>query len=363
MAIEVILAGDNSSAIKELHDLEIIASVERGQVDARITTSQLTFVNEYAELIRTYIAQGATGQSNGIFEGLDIQMNENGVNVFDGYLDQLNDFEIVNPTTVKSRIKKHNSNNDFQDRANGLTFGFLQEIAFINNSHYINIPYVNEKEFNFVEFAFLAFTIFTIIRDLATIVKEIAKQIEKAIAHATGGATGAAAAVILTVILIAIDLAFAILMVALLIDLIIQLLNYLISPVKFHKGIRVTTLLERGCLFLGQLYNTSIPEIQDLVILPSKTGIGQDNQQTKLIQGLQIVQPGVGAPSTKDFSYFLGTLFTTLNNAFRAQFTIIGGTVEHHAQNSPFWVKNSSYVLPPNLYESIQYNAKNIYDP
>jgi hypothetical protein len=171
MAIEIILNGDNSSAVKELHDLEILASVERGNVNASITTEQLTLVNEYAELVRNYISGGANGTTNGIFEGLPLQIQENGVNVFDGYLDFLNDFEIVNPTTVLSRIKKHESNDNFQDRANGLTFGFLVDENFIVSSDYINVPYVIEKEFNFVEFGFIAFSIYSVTKDLQSLIQ------------------------------------------------------------------------------------------------------------------------------------------------------------------------------------------------
>jgi hypothetical protein len=167
MAIELILNGDNSSEIKELHDLEILASVEEGNVNARITTEQITLVNNYAKLVRDYIAGGANGTTEGIFEGLPLQIQENGVNVFDGYLDFLNDFEIVNPTTVKSRIKKHDGNNNFQDRANGLTFGYLDELNLIDATNdYLPIPYIIEKEFNFVEFGFITFQIYAISRDL-----------------------------------------------------------------------------------------------------------------------------------------------------------------------------------------------------
>ena len=171
MAIDIILDGNNSSAIQELHDLEIIASVEVGNVNARITTDKITLVNEYAQLVRNYIAGGATGQTNGIFEGLNLEMFRDGVSVFDGYLDFLNDFEIVDPTTVHAKIKKHDSNDNFRDRATGVTFGYLEELGFIGINNYINIPYINEKEFNFIEFSFLSFSIYSISKDLKELLR------------------------------------------------------------------------------------------------------------------------------------------------------------------------------------------------
>lgn len=360
MAIELILDGDNKSAIKDLHDLEIFATIEKGNVSAKITTSQIVFVGDYAKLIRAYIAGGATGQTTGIFEGLPLQMLVNGVNVFDGYLDFLNDFEIVDPTTVKARIKKHDSNNNFQNRSSGLTFGYLDEINFIGINDYIDIPYIIEKEFNFMEFAFLAFSIYTVTRDLEGLLKEIPTLAADVVAHVTGGITGSAAAIIFSVARLAINIIFTALMLILLANLALQLLRYIISPVKFHKGIRVLKLIEKGCQFLGLQYNTTINDIPDLVILPSKTGIGQDIQENKIIQGIVINQPGVGYPSTKDFGYTLNELIQLMDMVFFAEHTIRNGVLEQHTIDTPWWTQNSTYVLPEVLHESIIYNANEL---
>lgn len=360
MAIELILDGDNKSAIKDLHDLEILATIEKGNVSAKITTSQIDFVDTYAVLVRTYIAEGATGQSRGIFEGLPLQMLVNGTNVFDGYLDFLNDFEIVNPTLVRARIKKHDSNNNFEDRANGLTFGYLDEINFIGINDYIDIPYVIEKEFNFIEFAFLAFSIYTIARDLQGLLKEIPDLAAEVGAHLSGGVTGPIAATAFSIAKLAIKLIFIALMIILLVNLALELIRYIISPIKFHKGIRLLKLIEKGCQFLGVTYNTTIQDIPDIVILPSKTGIGQDNQQSKLIQGFVINQPGVGIPSTADFGYTFGELLELVNRTFFAEFTIRNGALEQHTIDTSWWTKNSTYVLPDVLHESIIFNANEL---
>jgi len=360
MAIEIILNGDNSSAVKELHDLEILASVERGNVNASITTEQLTLVNEYAKLVRDYIAGGANGTTNGIFEGLPLQIQENGVNVFDGYLDFLNDFEIVNPTTVLSRIKKHDSNDNFQDRANGLTFGYLVEAGFITSNDYINVPYVIEKEFNFVEFAFLSFSIYSVTKDLQALIRSLAVRLAQLGSMITTGAGGSVSAVALALVYISLDFTFTALMIALLINLIVELIAYLISPVKKHKAMRVDKLMEKASAVLGLSYNTSIADIPQLVLLPSKTGINQDDQQNKIINGIPIVQPGEGIPSTADYGYTFGELLDAMNKTFNAEYTIENGVLQHHAKNSIFWLQQSSYVLPDILQESIVTNANEL---
>ena len=358
MAIEIILNGDNSSAIQELHDLEILASVEKGNVNSKITTEQITLVNEYAELVRNYIAGGANGTTNGIFEGLPLQIQQNGVNVFDGYLDFLNDFEIVNPTTVKSRIKKHDGNNNFQDRANGLTFGYLEELTLIGTADYSNIPYIIEKEFNFVEFSFIAFSIYAISKDIEEQVGVVAAQAALLSGLVLSGVP--AAALVFPALQLALNTAFAGALIVILINLIIELIRYIFSPIKYHKGIRLQRLVEIGCSYLGYSYNSTINDLPEIYIIPTKTGIDKDTQQNKIINGITINQPGVGYPSAADFGYTLGEVFELINKVFYAEFTIKNGVVEQHVTDSAWWLQNSSYVLPDILQESIVTNANEL---
>ena len=159
---------------------------------------------------------------------------------------------------------------------------------------------------------------------------------------------------------IVLDATFAGIMTALLIDLVLELVTYLISPVKYHKAMRVNTLMERGCAFLGLSYNTSITDISQLVLLPSKTGINQDTQQFELISGITINQPGEGIPSTADFGYTFGELLEAMNKTFNAEFTIKNGVLQHHLKNSTFWLQQSSYVLPDILQEGIITNANEL---
>jgi hypothetical protein len=358
MAIELILNGDNSSEIKELHDLEILASVEEGNVNARITTEQITLVNNYAKLVRDYIAGGVNGTTEGIFEGLPLQIQENGVNVFDGYLDFLNDFEIVNPTTVKSRIKKHDGNNNFSDRANGLTFGYLDELNLIGTGDYSNIPYIIEKEFNFIEFSFIAFSIYAISRDIEEQARVVAAQAVLLTGLIASGVP--AAALIFPALQLSLNTAFAIALVIILSNLIIELIRYIFSPIKYHKGIRLKRLAEIGCSYLGYSYNSTINDLPDVYIIPTKTGIDKDSQQNSIINGITINQPGVGYPSASDFGYTLGEVFELINKLFYAEFTIKDGVIEQHVIDSSWWLQNSTYVLPDILQESIVTNANEL---
>lgn len=363
MAVNVILDGDNSSAIKELQDLTILASVEKGFVTSRITTDQLTLVNEFAQKAREFIENGANGNGPGIFEGMPIEIIENGNSIFEGCLDFINDFAVVDPTTVKTRLRKKNSNNSIADQMSGTTFASLEERGFINSSHFIDVPFVIEKDFNFIDFAFLAFSIYSIVKDLRDIVKEVIQSLPvSTTAHAVGGATGPAAAAVFAAAKVLINAAFAVLLVIMLIDMVQQLLVYLISPVKYHKAMKVKTLLQIGFASLGLQYNTSIPELNDmsLTILPSKNNIDKNDHQYKLLNNITIHHPGKGYPSPSDYGYTLSELVDLVNTTFYAEYTIKNGVFEQHEIGSPWWLQQASYVLPPVLNESQVYNVKEL---
>ena len=122
--LTVTLNGDNSSAIRELHELEILATFENGNAQANISTTEFEFVNEFAESISEWISGGLTG-GLGIFEGIPLSVQISGSNpsylAFDGYMDMTDEFEIVNPTTIKGKIKKDNGLQNLNDLASGLT--------------------------------------------------------------------------------------------------------------------------------------------------------------------------------------------------------------------------------------------------
>ena len=68
---------------------------------------------------------------------------------------------------------------------------------------------------------------------------------------------------------------------AILINLVLELVRYIFSPIKYHKGIKIQRLIEIGCSYLGYSYNSSISDLPEIAIIPTKTGIDKDDQQNK----------------------------------------------------------------------------------
>lgn len=357
--VNIELNGDTSGAVKEWEDIEFIATFENDNAQPNITVNnELTFVNEYAVLIQQWIDGGY------ISEGIPITFNvDNSTNTYDafqGIVDLRDRFERIDPTTFKASIKPSNGLNRLADRSSGLTFQFLFDEGYITTSDFINVPYVVEKELNFIDMSLLTLGIFLMIDKLQQLIKELSKDVANLTAHIAGGATGAAAAIVAAATLLALDIAYTAIVLVALVDMIRELISYVLSPVKFHKAIRLNTLLEAGADYLGYNYNSTITELEDLVYMPSKREIVQDTQVGQLIANLTINQPGLGIPSSSDYGYIYEELLDLVNRTFAAKVAIKNNTIEQHALISNWWIQQSSYTLPPVLTEQRKYNVNEL---
>jgi hypothetical protein len=358
----VTLNGNNASAIRELHDLEVLATFENGNAQANISVTDFEFVNEFSQEIRNWISAGLTG-GFGIFEGMPLEININGANptylAFEGYLDFTNDFEIVDPTLVKGKIQKQKGLNSLSEKASGLTWEYLYEEGILTDSDFVSIPYVVEKEFNFVEFALVSYMIYGFATQLQGLIRQTAFDIANIVAITTSGATGPGSGLALSIVVASINLVQATATLILLASLIIDLIAFLISPVKFHKGIRLKKLLDKGSQHLGYSYNTTIPEISEneLVILPSKTSINTDQQAFRIKNQLTVNQAGVGFPRAIDYGYTFEEILQLVNTTFNAKIGIKNNVIEQHSLNSSWWIQQSTYQMPDILLESKKYNT------
>lgn len=352
--VNISLNGNQNDAVKEWEDLEFIATFENQNAQPNITVNnELTFVNEYAEAIQAWIDGGF------ITEGMPLQVtafnSQNTFNVFDGVVDFTDEFRRIDPTTFKAKIKPAEGLNRLDDRASGLTFQYLYDIGVIQDSDFINVPYVVEKELDFVELAMLTLGIFLMIDKLQQLIKELSKDITNLVAHTTGGATGPAASIIASATFVALDIAYTAIVLVSLITMIQELISYMLSPVKFHKAIRLNVLMEKAANFLGYGYNSGLG-LDEIVFMPSKREIIQDNQVAQLIANLQINQPGVGIPTASDYGYTFAEMLDAVNKVFKAKVAIQNGVIQQQALISSYWIQQSSYVLPDPLVEQRQYN-------
>ncbi len=348
--ITLTLNGDNSSQVRELHDIELLATFENGNAQANISITEFEFVNDFAKDVRTWIDNGLTS-GLGIFEGIPLNVTINGDSpnylAFNGFLDMTDEFEIVNPTLVKGKIKKDSGLQNLDDLASGLTFQYLYESGFLTLGDMEYIPYVIEKEFDAIAFLLLAFTIYSLSVQIIDLIKGIAQAIS----------TGITAPV-----QFALEIIYAIALIGYLTILIIDFVRMIVEPVRFTRGIRLKTLLEKGSSYLGYGYNSTISEIFDnrIMLIPSKNSIDQNENAVKQRAGTPIYQTGLGIPNARDFGYTFGEILQLVNKTFNAKLGIKNGVIEHHSLNSSWWVQQSTYQMPNILQESHKFNTDDL---
>lgn len=293
---------------------------------------------------------------NGPYEGPAFTLNlvdpANNYQAFTGAIDTVNDyFTDLAKNKVSAKIIDTTSNVTFEERAKGLTFAAVEAAGLFQPSDFIDCPYLVEPESDFIELALLGITIFLMLDQLATAIKNIAKDISSIAGELAGGLTGALGAVIIAVAYLVIEIIYAVLIIIYLKNLIQELIENLISPVRYFKGVTLRTLMEKGCQYIGYSFQSSIIEL-DYVYLPSQTEDGED------IAGLA----NRGIPQSGDFGYFLGDLTTLIRDIlFRAKMTISDTfVVTIEPKNSSFWTNQSTYVLPDVLDEIDRDNAEEL---
>ena len=334
--ITITLNGDNSSAVRELHDIELLATFENGNAQANITTTDFEFVNEFAQSIRDWIEDGTTG-GYGIFEGIPLNVEISGSNpnylAFNGYLDMTDEFEIINPTMVKGKIKKDSGMQTLDDLSSGLTWQFLYEEGVLTASDMEWIPYIIEREFDPVAFLLISLAIYSVSVQIIDLIRSIAKDIANPLSSA---------------LTIALDIIYALALIVYLITLIIDLIRMIVEPVKYTRAMRLKRLLEIGSSHLGYSYNTTISEINDnhIVLIPSKDSIDEQANSQLQLQGITIFQNGQGFPNARDYGYTFGEILSLVNKTFNAKLGLKNGVIEQHSLNSSWWLQQSTFQMP-----------------
>lgn len=343
-----------SEGVRDWQGLQILATFDDENNQPNITTSELSFVGPIGKAIIDYIDGGVSGDTNGIFEGPDFSMSLDTPNtsVFSGILDLADDITIDRGRNeVKCKLLKLDGLNTFANVSEAITMGLLVAEGKITPSDYVDIPYVKETEFEFLTAAMLVISILTIKRELNAIATEASYLAGEVTAMFATGLTGSLAAALWTVGKLAANLIYFGLMLASLIETVDQLLDLLISIKKKHRGIKLKTILEKGCELAGYTFSSSIPELDDLYYLPRKTTEGK-----KLLPASEEGIPISGGPL-----YTLGKVVGLVKDLFLAKVKIIDDVVHIEPKNNTaFWERDSNYVLKDVLVESTKYNTNEL---
>jgi len=354
MSLVFKINGQEVSAPRNWQDIEVLATFDRASVQANISTTEFSFVNDAARIIIDHIEGGFNNSTNGIFEGLDaeISVSEDAAfglpvqTVFKGYID-LTRTEIVAPNEVSVFFEDERGLDKLEFKAEGLTFGLMKDKEWITDNDFVDIPYVYQKPNDLIGQALLAIAIYEMFKQIAAVTKEAGK----AATDIFSGLSGSFVAFLKTLLLVAY---FSVLVFQLQV-LLKELKAYLIPDIRYYKGMQFRKMLEKGLSFMGYTLSSTISQLDTFYLLPTKK---REGQEIPLFQST--VDDGI--PSLTDSGYIFSEFLQNVLTMFNAKIQIDENNVVNieSLNNDSFWIQQATFELPDVLRESYNYNTEEL---
>lgn len=378
-------------------ELEVELDFTNNSNDATIRATVLEWKGANAAVLNQWFAGGLNNQY-GIFEGIPFQIQAcNGVVIFDGCIDTTSPETTWTCDIVKAAIKETQRAYFLNDLAQGFTFAYLQDAQSRNTgaagftpinprTDYVSIPYIISNVPDYMQVLLLSVALVQLIqlvssttssdlikkfRDLVQKVADewvmtAAAAIDRSFASAV---KHAGLATFYTLQLAALILYIRSVILAI-ISLVISIQEALISPVRYKYGMKVLTLFQKACSYLGYQFSSSIigptGKYKDLILIPKKQAYsynasGQDRALTSfnavfsalglgsLSSGRKNYDDEVNYPNV--YGYYEGTftqLIVDMEKVFNAKIAIknVGGQNILYFERWDFFNNTAAYTLP-----------------
>ena len=337
------LQGNDINSPTDWRGVKIVADFN-GNLQPKLSIESLTFVNEAINPINDHINEGK------IFEGMDLEIEvtdeENTLTAFDGLLDP-SSINQITPNKAEFNLIAKNGLDTINDRLEGLTALNLYNKGFLRNQTDVN--FVVEPKFDAVFIVSTSISIFLLSKILIESIKENAKDI-KNISYwsLTIPVPNAQISAIDGAITLSINLIYTSALILALSVLINDMLKRFIQPIRVHKAISWNSVLSDVSSYLGYGFNTSIPDLDKIIQLPSN--------QTDL----NTIRNGI--PTSSDYGYNLADFFNQVLLLFNCQMGVFDGVIQLHPVWSSFWLKNGTGKIEPTAQEldSFRYNTDSL---
>lgn len=344
---------------KDLQDLNIIATFDNSSIQPNITTTEIELLSKARKDILNYIAGGLTGSTSGIFEGLPYEIKlKRGTATYNALkclIDFTDDFKI-NDTSINCKLLSNDGLNDITNKAQALTFGYLEDQKKITQSDYVAVPYVINYIPDYIQLALLSISVYMLTKELKETMPKLAEHTQAVITAATPS-VGFPSINIGNVIIQALKLALLIawigLMIAAIAKMINQIINSLYSDVRYHKGMRIKRMIDICCEHLNLTLSSTLFSgvFKDLLFLPAKTEKGQAGKIGK--------QKGI--PTSASYGYTFYEILQLVMKLFNAKLLVKDNILYIESlQNTAFWERNSTYILPDIEKLTYQYNTNEL---
>jgi hypothetical protein len=285
-----------------------------------------------------------------ITQGLPYEVDIKGVNLFDGYINLFSAFFNERTKQIEAQAERTGGLDWLSLQGEAVTFEFLYEKGFIKDSDFVDIPYVINRVGRNSEVFLSLLSAFVIQQQLRLAVKDITGIISEA----GNPFTSINAVIKLVATILYITLLFASLAV-----LILEIISLLINPVKYHKGMKVLTMINKMCEYYGLEFRSSIlnsDTFKNMAILPEKWAVFQGEARRFLGRISKI--------EGNDRGYFRGNfkdLLEALRSAFYAKIRVIDNVL--YFEPDSFRIGTPQFRFPQFDYngQRLQHNFEDFY--
>ena len=339
-------------------DLTISLDFESDSKQPNVNIEALQFLGDTAKAIIKDMEQ------NGYYQGrpyrIEASDDKNSVSI-DCFLDYANNPIKRGCDDIEVAIKRLQGNEWLTEQAEKYSFRYLASGDYngagkITNTDYFGVPYVINYIPDGTQLLILAISTFTLTKELVESIQSIARQTTDLIEGATptvGTSVGLGAGVVTawnigkiigSIINLAVSVAYTIGIVVAIIKLIEQIIEQLAPVKRFHLGIPLRLLTQRGCEALGlELSSTLLDELDTnsnkWVLIPSKGHKGGEAPT-----GAPNTWQEVGYPTTADGFDNLADVIRFLKRTFNADYRIKDGVIT--IERKDFFRSTSGYVIP-----------------
>ncbi len=353
----------------EWEDVKVLATFDNENNQANITTDRWTFIGNAKDEIINF------RKANGVFQGpcFDIFASDDdgAFQLFEGFLDYTKDYEEIDfksanfedPNKVMIGAQKLAGLNSLDDLINGTTIGKMLQDKVFTDSDYVDIEWVAEKKFDFLQFAIASVTLYLMVKEGLEASFRLADQIASFIGFVTGGGlTGPIGAVAYQVIILGAQIIYTGLIIAQIIALTQDLINTLIAPKRTHKGIYLRTLMEKGFESFGYTFVSPISDLDKYAYLPTLPLAGSDFTNP-ILNRVKVITEGV--PSVRDYGYLYSECVELCLSLFNARLSVVDGLdgkeVHLRTIDDPWWIKQSNLdIIDDKLIESVKLNTEDL---
>ena len=313
-----------------------------------LSVDTLEFVNEDRIAIKSWI------ETYGYFVGMPLDIKYSNGTIVKYILDFQDPAFKEKERSYKVKLKKYKGVDNFFDNADGMAFSLVNW----SPSDFTQVDYVIIPEGQANYFISLMLATFALSQEIAKAVDEIQQSIADLIKASIPVGLPVPApdfgAIIVAGIKLAARVAYAIFIVIALVKLLTEIINIIFPVIRQFKAIKVKTLFEKSCAFLGySVSSTLLNALTPLTILPVPLKSKKNSWFLELIAPNTLAYTN-GYPSSRDSVKTLGQLISALEDTFNTKIKVSNGLVTFEQENFFLQTPNTGLLNAFNLQSELQ---------